>query len=383
MHQDDGETPSSQWGATDVTPGGVWPETPARVPPPAGPTGWGPMPARPPEWGQPPWGPPAGGPPSAPRKLGRWALLIVAVTFAFMVVTVVVIAPKLNGTSPGTPADAALPTAPSNRSPSTTAEDPGAGRASGAPPSTAAPTTTAPRVTTTIREPSPAEYLREDLTAAQLQVPPKPANQGEANALFKSTSGKPAGFNPCKTINYTVNVGAGPRNGLALVQEAVRRVEAATGLRFNYAGPNNSIPQVARRAGGIADLGTAFNPIFIGWATSNETNIWALEGGDALGVTSPEVLTFDSGDQLFVSGAVVLSPTSGVSPTFGPGATAGNVLLHELGHLVGLDHVSDQSGLMVPLLSPQSPDGYGPGDRRGLWTLGASRGCASAWLKLR
>jgi hypothetical protein len=45
------------------------------------------------------------------------------------------------------------------------------------------------------------------------------------------------------------------------------------------------------------------------------------------------------------------------------------IVLHELGHLVGLAHVSDQSELMnadnVGLLD------YGPGDREGLAQLGA------------
>ena len=47
----------------------------------------------------------------------------------------------------------------------------------------------------------------------------------------------------------------------------------------------------------------------------------------------------------------------------------GSILLHELGHLVGLDHVPDEGELMYPQSITQTT--YGPGDREGLARLGA------------
>jgi hypothetical protein len=43
--------------------------------------------------------------------------------------------------------------------------------------------------------------------------------------------------------------------------------------------------------------------------------------------------------------------------------------MHELGHLVGLDHVSDDSQLMSPTLSGDLTD-YASGDLEGLAVLG-------------
>jgi predicted Zn-dependent protease len=52
------------------------------------------------------------------------------------------------------------------------------------------------------------------------------------------------------------------------------------------------------------------------------------------------------------------------------------VLLHELAHVVGLDHVEDPDALMHPRHLDQ--EGYGPGDLRGLRELGDGA-CFDDW----
>jgi hypothetical protein len=54
----------------------------------------------------------------------------------------------------------------------------------------------------------------------------------------------------------------------------------------------------------------------------------------------------------------------------------GPVLLHELAHAVGLDHVADATQMMNSTASPGGPTTYGAGDLTGLWQVGASAGCA-------
>jgi hypothetical protein len=51
-----------------------------------------------------------------------------------------------------------------------------------------------------------------------------------------------------------------------------------------------------------------------------------------------------------------------------------SLLLHEIAHAIGLDHVSDRNQVMVPSTGRAYP-GYGPGDLEGLWNVGAARGC--------
>lgn len=54
------------------------------------------------------------------------------------------------------------------------------------------------------------------------------------------------------------------------------------------------------------------------------------------------------------------------------------MLLHELGHLVGLGHVNDPRSLMYPSTTHHRAQ-YARGDLRGLWTLGAGGGCLPTW----
>jgi hypothetical protein len=52
-----------------------------------------------------------------------------------------------------------------------------------------------------------------------------------------------------------------------------------------------------------------------------------------------------------------------------------NLYLHELGHVVGLDHVGDRKQVMYPLVSKSSPAKYAKGDLAGLRRLGKPAGC--------
>jgi predicted Zn-dependent protease len=54
----------------------------------------------------------------------------------------------------------------------------------------------------------------------------------------------------------------------------------------------------------------------------------------------------------------------------------GSVLLHELGHIMGLDHVRDPDQLMYSGRHPNMfLHDYGTGDLAGLRRLGVSAGC--------
>ena len=59
-------------------------------------------------------------------------------------------------------------------------------------------------------------------------------------------------------------------------------------------------------------------------------------------------------------------------PGLGQGAWV-STILHELGHVAGLSHVSRKSEIMYPNISPQSPAFYGSGDIAGLQELASVR----------
>jgi hypothetical protein len=53
------------------------------------------------------------------------------------------------------------------------------------------------------------------------------------------------------------------------------------------------------------------------------------------------------------------------------------LLMHELGHAVGLGHTLDPHEVMFPVISEASPGTWGSGDLVGLARVGASGGCIS------
>ncbi len=63
-----------------------------------------------------------------------------------------------------------------------------------------------------------------------------------------------------------------------------------------------------------------------------------------------------------------------MNPGFGAGRRWGNVVLHELGHLLGLDH-SEHPGEVMHATVDQGAGDWGPGDLAGLAHLGREAGC--------
>ena len=72
---------------------------------------------------------------------------------------------------------------------------------------------------------------------------------------------------------------------------------------------------------------------------------------------------------MYVSGIVVLDRTQLSAEAEPERAAVRAVILHELGHLVGLDHTSDRMQLMFSESQFNVRD-YAEGDRRGLAVMG-------------
>lgn len=78
------------------------------------------------------------------------------------------------------------------------------------------------------------------------------------------------------------------------------------------------------------------------------------------------------------SAGVTLERNSRLKPGFGAGQTWGVLLLHELGHAMGMDHARDGKQVMAPSISPRSLADYQAGDLTGLRKVGAMGGCPRA-----
>jgi hypothetical protein len=178
-------------------------------------------------------------------------------------------------------------------------------------------------------------------------------------------------------IHYRVNP-AGHLSRVALVEHAIGLVAQATGLHFHDDGLTGYVPHAAADGTFAARSQErhAHAPLVIAWA-------WQGTGPGASNLlTSAEsgvgtiVWRSGSGSQLRINDAgVVLRRGVPLLPGFTRGASIGTLLLHELGHAVGLEHVSDPTQVMYPVIGSATPSAYASGDRAGLARVGAANGC--------
>ncbi|MCU1677467.1 MAG: hypothetical protein JWM93_2225 [Frankiales bacterium] len=184
-------------------------------------------------------------------------------------------------------------------------------------------------------------------------------------------------WNPCAKIHYRVNTTYATAGALRDVTVAISRVEAATGLDFVYDGRTTVIPQSNYGGSG----GSTPKPVVIAWAKpgkgTGRSDI--LSGGSELAVGSWVASGWydETGNHptRITTGSVVLDVASNrLAHGFGSGRpTRGGLLLHELGHVVGLSHVNDRTQIMNPYIINRAT--YGNGDKAGLAKLGIKAGC--------
>ena len=107
-------------------------------------------------------------------------------------------------------------------------------------------------------------------------------------------------------------------------------------------------------------------PVLIAW--SDEREFPGLAGYLA-GIAGPSTAYTTSGKAVYVSGLVVLDREQlSTASTPDRGAVLAT-MLHELGHLVGLDHTADRNQIMFSESQFNVRD-YADGDRRGLALMG-------------
>lgn len=195
-------------------------------------------------------------------------------------------------------------------------------------------------------------------------------------------------WNPCQSrILYRVNAtlssttSGGRRAAVADVRTAFARLGAATGMTFVYGGGTTKIP-----TGSSWSSRQTNAEIVVAWVNQRRISTRStLLGRDAHGR-----YVAGSGGYAFKSwstggpwsgaigrGFVVLNAANNAvfRAGFGNGVRRGNLVEHELGHAVGLNHVVTSSQIMYPVISRRTSSGYRTGDRAGLARVGRPAGC--------
>jgi len=176
---------------------------------------------------------------------------------------------------------------------------------------------------------------------------------------------EPVTWDPCREIHYEVNPHEAPGSdddAVAFVEDGVAEVSAISGLRFVYDGTTDRRPD-----DGESRFGRPA-PVLVAWATDDEVDDLA---GDVAGIGGATASSPPGSRRLwYVTGGVTLDADAfdELADRRDGEALQRAILLHELGHLVGLDHVDSDRELM-------HPDGSGlrdfaAGDRNGLVRLG-------------
>jgi ribosomal protein L24E len=186
---------------------------------------------------------------------------------------------------------------------------------------------------------------------------------------------EPVRYDPCNDVHYVINPLLAPTGSVNEVRAAFDRLGAATGIRFVYDGTTTEshVRFGQRDTYQPNRYGDRWAPVLISWSSAL---VEPLLGGGTLAYGGSTSFWAGDSDEAYVTGEVVFDTEQNVlAAGFGTGLTRGNLILHELGHVIGLDHVDDRSQLMYPSIHSNTTDGFAAGDAAGLAQLGASEGC--------
>lgn len=220
--------------------------------------------------------------------------------------------------------------------------------------------------------------LRPDTAPAQLRVPDPVTVRtddgvGSYRFLAVHPDGSPVRWDPCSPIRYVVNLDGAPyATSLDDVEAAFARVTDVTGIPFEFAGETDEPAGEARPLVQPDRYGPGWAPVLVAWTVPARSP--SLTGDVVASATAIPA----GRAPVFVSGSIHLDATEDLRAGFGRGRAWGTVLLHEAGHLVGLEHVGDETEVMHPggeRSRASATVRWGVGDREGLRRLGLDAGC--------
>jgi hypothetical protein len=197
-----------------------------------------------------------------------------------------------------------------------------------------------------------------------------PGPGGTHAFTYFTRDGQPILFDPCRPIHYVVRTEGMPQMVLEGIRAATRAVARASGLVFVVDGAVDEAPSEDRPVLQPSVYGSRWVPVLFAWSTPAEFPPFAAETRTA-GLGGALVATVTgAGSARIVTGSVTLNTdnvTPWLSETRGPRSLE-LLLIHEIGHVLGLAHVTDRAELMDA--RPIAVGGLGAGDRQGFAIAG-------------
>lgn len=178
---------------------------------------------------------------------------------------------------------------------------------------------------------------------------------------------EPVTYDPCTPIHLVVDARTIVAGGMKLLDQAVDAVSEATGLQLVVDGVTE---EPAPDDHQVTGPDRRWLPVRVTWSDPKTS---PRLKGDVTGYAGSATIERD-GHRWFVTGSVVLDGPQLQQIVDEPRgrAVARSVIMHELAHLVGLDHVDAEGQLMRPR-GDDSITTWGDGDRTGLVALGSGR----------
>jgi hypothetical protein len=190
-----------------------------------------------------------------------------------------------------------------------------------------------------------------------------PGSGGEPAFAYLAMNGdQPVTYSSCQVIQVAVYPAGGPPDAEQLVRDAVTRMRAVTGLDIVVVGAfGGHAPNWNFEAAPV----TPSDPVVVSW---QDADAIADLTDDVAGLGGSYQLSTAGGPR-WVAGTIALSRDyyAELSES-GDRAEALAVLLHEFGHVLGLDHVDAPGELMYDHNIGRTD--FGPGDLEGLRRLG-------------
>jgi hypothetical protein len=179
---------------------------------------------------------------------------------------------------------------------------------------------------------------------------------------LQSDKKTPVAWDPCRVIYYVINESNAPANGDLIISDTLKKASKLSGFKFVFQGTTNEIYNSSRSVYLPSLYGNKWAPVLFTWSDKTFKHTEFGQGGASR-------LSKTGLDSVYLSGAVTIYIKS-IENYYknNDQQVIKNVMLHEVGHLLGLDHTNNKNEVMYPYSQANILD-YSKGDIYGLSLL--------------